>query len=626
MKRLIVLNLIFCALVGRRVRAQFTTGYPAYGTGSAYQTVDEKVDISVGQGTTDPCTQSATAASSEVTAGNTAPILDWTAASVATACTTTDPNATTGVAAQTIILPAKTVVINLPWTIGAGKRVRGQLPGTSTVPVSVLQAGPSFPVGFGTHLATGSGTLVSLSNSPATASFFLSGVAKSETWIQHQFLRVYNASNGTVYYGTITTNSGSGMSVDLDPPPTAAAAAACPSPPSTPCSYMVETPLIILGSPQSAPTNAQTYNSELSGVLLDCNHVAGCVGWVDVPGQEGTTVNFVSTINFTAGCGRIVAPNSGPYTILGCSGNTSDPVVDTLPLLVCTTPSASREIRDFTFKMVTGQTHQPNVGVDIEATCAESNGTTTGGGQTMIEAGHIERVTTSYLIGAGGSGTSSGAVNNVIIRDVNQANGSQPTTQVLISNNATNTGNIMLEGFTCGGLTTGTLLSDLITGNTVSCNGGGGSGGAENMGFYFLGEVASSGLRTVLSSFSSVTNRMTNFYAESVLSGPALNPLLLISSTAPLIYSGFGASASISSSNGTAAFTVNVGTGGTATSGEVQLPAASTGWNCTCADLTTQTTTVFLCKQTATSSPMTTAGIANFNTAGGAAAWVANAH
>jgi hypothetical protein len=75
----------------------------------------------------------------------------------------------------------------------------------------------------------------------------------------------------------------------------------------------------------------------------------------------------------------------------------------------------------------------------------------------------------------------------------------------------------MLEGFTCGGLTTGTLLSDQITGNTVSCNNGGGSGGAENMGFYFLGEVASSGLRTRLSSFPGVVSQ-----AEYMHTGAAL--------------------------------------------------------------------------------------------------------
>jgi hypothetical protein len=52
----------------------------------------------------------------------------------------------------------------------------------------------------------------------------------------------------------------------------------------------------------------------------------------------------------------------------------------------------------------------------------------------------------------------------------------------------------------------------------------------------------------------------------------------LIIGTAPTISSGFGTSASIAASNGTAAFTVNVGTGGTASSGVIGLPTASNGW------------------------------------------------
>lgn len=53
------------------------------------------------------------------------------------------------------------------------------------------------------------------------------------------------------------------------------------------------------------------------------------------------------------------------------------------------------------------------------------------------------------------------------------------------------------------------------------------------------------------------------------------------SATAPTIASGFGSSPSIPANNGTAAFTVNVGTGGVASSGVITMPTATTGWACT---------------------------------------------
>lgn len=74
-------------------------------------------------------------------------------------------------------------------------------------------------------------------------------------------------------------------------------------------------------------------------------------------------------------------------------------------------------------------------------------------------------------------------------------------------------------------------------------------------------------------------------------------------STAPTISSGFGTSPSIANNNGTGAFTINVGTGGTATSGVISLPqyvaaatqdsqstqGAANGYACSCADTTTPT-------------------------------------
>lgn len=91
--------------------------------------------------------------------------------------------------------------------------------------------------------------------------------------------------------------------------------------------------------------------------------------------------------------------------------------------------------------------------------------------------------------------------------------------------------------------------------------------------------------------------------------------------TAPTIASGFGTSPSIPSSNGTAAFTINVGTGGTASSGVLTLPAATTGWVLQCVDITNAATAV----TAQTAGTTTSATIANYaRTTGILTAWAAS--
>lgn len=59
-----------------------------------------------------------------------------------------------------------------------------------------------------------------------------------------------------------------------------------------------------------------------------------------------------------------------------------------------------------------------------------------------------------------------------------------------------------------------------------------------------------------------------------------LNGKKVSSSTAPTISSGFGTGAIVQNANGTDAFQVDIGTGGTAVSGVLAVPAANTGYNC----------------------------------------------
>jgi len=61
----------------------------------------------------------------------------------------------------------------------------------------------------------------------------------------------------------------------------------------------------------------------------------------------------------------------------------------------------------------------------------------------------------------------------------------------------------------------------------------------------------------------------------------SLNGNLIMSATAPTISSGFGTSPSITFNNGTAAFYVNVGTGGTASAGSINMNVAAPHyWSC----------------------------------------------
>lgn len=72
----------------------------------------------------------------------------------------------------------------------------------------------------------------------------------------------------------------------------------------------------------------------------------------------------------------------------------------------------------------------------------------------------------------------------------------------------------------------------------------------------------------------------SNGYLLMTLGGPAW-----FINTAPTVTSA-GTSPTVPNANGTIAFRVNVGTGGTATTIVLAMPAATTGWNCNGSNLT----------------------------------------
>lgn len=92
---------------------------------------------------------------------------------------------------------------------------------------------------------------------------------------------------------------------------------------------------------------------------------------------------------------------------------------------------------------------------------------------------------------------------------------------------------------------------------------------------------------------------------------------MAISVTAPTL-SGFCTSPTVTASNGTAAFLLDVGSSCAASTGTITLPTATTGWNCECTNRTSGATRMV----TQTSSTTTTCVLQSRDWAGTAANWV----
>ncbi len=133
--------------------------------------------------------------------------------------------------------------------------------------------------------------------------------------------------------------------------------------------------------------------------------------------------------------------------------------------------------------------------------------------------------------------------------------------------------------------------------------------------------IAVAGLIMVLGLFNTVDAQNTFQRAF----GWASTGKTVFSDTAPTIASGFGTSPSIVASNGAVAFTVNVGTGGSASAGVITMPAAATGWNCQVADRTAQAANAADRRTVQTATTTTSITVQNQTISTGAAlAWTAS--
>ena len=79
-----------------------------------------------------------------------------------------------------------------------------------------------------------------------------------------------------------------------------------------------------------------------------------------------------------------------------------------------------------------------------------------------------------------------------------------------------------------------------------------------------------------------------------------LGNVMVFSSTAPTLGTGWGTSPTITNINGTAAFLINVGTGGTSTGGNITFPVTPNKWNCAITSYGTATTGTTTIEQAAT--------------------------
>lgn len=221
----------------------------------------------------------------------------------------------------------------------------------------------------------------------------------------------------------------------------------------------------------------------------------------------------------------------------------------------------------------------------------------------IIDGNSFESLTNAiYLSAAGATGTISDVVisNNEIDTT---SNACITDDGVIVENGLTITGNTCDPNSGTNGIKLLNPNQALISANSLI--GGGTSTGlwVAGSGYVVIGPNEIQGFSTTLTNTGS---RATQTFIPG----------------SPTVYSGFGTSPYIygGSANSPQAFILNVGTGGTASTGVIALPAAAPiGWNCSCTDYSHFSTTAFMCR--VTPSTTTTVTVTNYNTAATAAAW-----
>jgi hypothetical protein len=193
-----------------------------------------------------------------------------------------------------------------------------------------------------------------------------------------------------------------------------------------------------------------------------------------------------------------------------------------------------------------------------------------------------------FEIGAG-TGTPEGGTDAVLVNKADNID----FLNFVLTNNSTNaltncfhlqggaaqTGRLLIQGR----IQTGNNCTNAITNDIDHNSDVGGGTGSKNVDWIWAG---SSG-NIVIDDF----NLGGTWFPTNGLSANVISLLkagnIWVTGTAPTISSGFCTSPTIVANNGTGAFQVNVGTCGATNNGTIGLPTATTGWHCTCQNVST---------------------------------------
>jgi len=192
-------------------------------------------------------------------------------------------------------------------------------------------------------------------------------------------------------------------------------------------------------------------------------------------------------------------------------------------------------------------------------------------GNSAFASTSLTTATQNLFIGQGAGGAAATSASN----DIGEGH--------LTLQNITTASNVTAIGFSSGNkLTTGNL-------NTFygSQSGYGVTTGAQNT---IIGAVTNALINEITTGISNIIIGY-NVTVPSATQNSQINlgNVYYANAGSPTISSGFGAGASIVAKAGSAAFTINVGTGGTASSGVIQMGGQPTGYICRATDRTNST-------------------------------------